>query len=89
MEFKYALEKNMLLFSQRGITFDDIIEAIANDKLIDIRPHPNPEKYPNQKILFVKMDNEVYVIPFVEEENGDLFLKTAYPSRKARKLLLD
>jgi hypothetical protein len=26
-----------------------------------------------------------YVVPFVEQENGTLFLKTIYPSRKAKK----
>lgn len=89
MEFRFCPEKNALLYSQRGITFDDIIEAIANDKLIDVRPHPNPSKYPNQKILLVRIIDEVYVVPYIEEANEVLFLKTAYPSRKARKLILD
>ena len=28
----------------------------------------------------------VWLVPFVQEENGDIFLKTLYPSRKYTKL---
>lgn len=49
----------------------------------------NADKYPHQKILYVRILSEVYAVPFVIEANGDFFLKTLFPSRKARKTLLD
>lgn len=47
----------------------------------------NKEKYPNQKVLIVKMNNYAYAVPFVEE--GEVwFLKTIIPSRKETKKYL-
>ncbi len=46
--------------------------------------HPNQEKYPNQSILVVSIENYVYLVPFVEEANY-YFLKTVIPSRKATR----
>lgn len=88
MEFKYCLEKNRLLFDQRGVDFNDIIQAIADGGLLAIKQHPNTDKYSHQKIMCVKLLDEVYVVPFVEMANGNLFLKTLYPSRIARRKFL-
>lgn len=89
MRFKYNHEKNALLLSERGVGFDEIIQAIADGNLLDIRFHYNQKKYPNQKILYVRLLGEVYAVTFIEEMNGDYFLKTLFPSRKARKAFLD
>lgn len=83
MDFKYNPEKNAHLLEERGVGFEEIIQAIAEGQLLAITGHPNSEKYPNQKILYVKILSEVYVVPYVEEPNGALFLKTLFPSRKA------
>ena len=42
------------------------------------------EKYSNQKMLIVEIDNYAYLVPFVEDEKG-IFLKTIIPSRKATR----
>ena len=89
MRFKYNHEKNALLLAERGVGFDEIIQAIAEGNLLDIRHHDNQKKYPNQKILFVRLLADVFAVPFVEEKNGDYFLKTLFPSRKARKTFLN
>ena len=89
MRFKYNHEKNALLIAQRGIGFDEIIHAIAEGNLLDVKTHYNQKKYPDQKILYVRLLGEVYAVPFIEEKNGDFFLKTLFPSRKARKAFLD
>lgn len=88
MDFKYNHEKNALLCETRGIGFDEIIQAILNGNILDIKEHANTHQYPNQKILYVRILEEVYAVPFIIEENGDFFLKTLYPSRKARKAFL-
>jgi len=52
--------------------------------VLDVVIHPNPNEYPNQQILIVKINDYAYLIPFVENENGR-FLKTIIPSRKATR----
>jgi hypothetical protein len=88
MKFRYNHEKNAKLIAERGVSFDEIIEEIAMGNLIQITSHYNQELYPHQKILHVKHFDMVYLIPYVVEENGTIFLKTIYPSRKATKKLL-
>jgi len=71
--FRWNIEKNELLKFERGISF----EAVVVD-------HPNPGKYPKQRILLVVIMNYVYLVPFIEEEDH-YFLKTMIPSRKATR----
>lgn len=80
-------EKNTKLKLIRKISFEDVEEAILNGNFYHIQIHPDQEKYPNQKKLFIEIDNYIYVVPFVESDN-EIFFKTIYPSRKDTKLLL-
>ncbi len=84
--FSWDKEKNELLKESRGIGFEEIVEAIANQKLLDVYDHPNEERYPNQKIYVVEALEYIYLVPFVKNEDGIIFLKTIIPSRKARKI---
>lgn len=88
MKFRYNHEKNAVLTQERGIGFEEIIQAIEDGNLLDIRPHHNPTSYPNQNILYVRVLDEVYAVPFIEEINSTIFLKTLFPSRKACKEFL-
>jgi hypothetical protein len=70
-------------------SFEDVVLAILEDRLLDILDNPN---YPNQVILVVKMGNYIYAVPtFLEiekdKEGKTLFVefKTLYPSRKLLK----
>lgn len=51
---------------------------------VDIFDHPNQTKYPQQKIIVVYVEDYVYLVPFVENEE-EIFLKTIIPSSKATK----
>jgi uncharacterized DUF497 family protein len=82
--FRWSLEKNEALRSERGISFESIVVAIESGGLLDILAHPNPAKYPNQRVLVVACDNYAYLVPFVEEADY-FFLKTVIPSRKATR----
>ena len=42
------------------------------------------ERYPNQLISVVIVNNYAYLVPYVESEEN-VFLKTIIPSRKATK----
>ena len=83
MKFGYCFKKNAQLLSVRGIGFEEIIEEIHNGNLLTIKPHHNQERYPNQKIMYVRCLHYVYLVPYVFEPDGILFLKTVFPSRKA------
>ena len=87
MNFKYNYEKNSQLLETREIGFEEIIQAISEGNILDIRKHPNELKYPDQKILYVRILEEVYAVPFMEEKDC-FFLKTLFPTRKARKEFL-
>ncbi|OGG18487.1 toxin [Candidatus Gottesmanbacteria bacterium RIFCSPHIGHO2_01_FULL_47_48] len=80
----WSAEKNEKLKEERGISFEEINDAIANNDVLDSYDHPNQKKYPGQKIMVVKVDDYAYLVPYVEDETK-YFLKTAFPSRKATK----
>lgn len=82
--FRWSAEKNEALQADRGISFERVVVAIESDGLLDILAHPDPERYPRQRILVVAADGYVYLVPFVEEEEY-FFLKTIIPSRKAKR----
>lgn len=79
--------KNDILKSQREISFEDVVVAIESGGLLDIIEHPNKGKYRNQRIFVVNIQNYVYLIPYVED-NEKYFLKTIFPSRKMTKKYL-
>jgi uncharacterized DUF497 family protein len=85
--FNWNKDKNQQLEEQRGITFEEITNAIEQGNLLDVIKHYNPDKYPNQKILIVKIDDYVYLVPFVENDL-EIFLKSIIPSRKMTKKYL-
>ena len=82
--YAWENEKNDWLINERGISFERIINIIENDGLLDIIKHPNTERYPNQRMLIVNINEYAYLVPFVESHE-EIFLKTVIPSRKATK----
>ncbi len=82
--FHWNSDKNESLSADRGISFEIVVVAIGAGGLLDILAHPNQRQYPRQRILVVTVDDYVYLVPFVEEDDY-LFLKTIIPSRKATR----
>ncbi len=85
--FKWNAEKNEVLASERGITFEEIVQRIESGAKVIETDHPNKKKYPNRKILIVDVGGYAYLVPCVTDKNG-YFLKTIIPSRKATKKYL-
>ena len=52
-----------------------------------IADHPNQEKFPNQRIYFVVVENYIYMVAHIIKKNF-IFLKTIILSRKATKAFL-
>lgn len=80
-------EKNLQLQQDRGINFEMVAQAIKDKKSLDDIPHPNQGKYPSQKILVIEINQYIYTVPYVEDDNY-YFLKTIIPSRKMTKKYL-
>ena len=86
MKFDFNQQKNAQLFKDRGVTFYNVIEAIENDGILLNFEHENKEKYPNQKVMVINMNNYTYCVPYVID-NETWFLKTIYPNRKFKYLI--
>lgn len=84
-EYEWDDEKNAWLRAVRGISFERAIYAIETENLLDVVSHPNAERYPGQRIYVVDIEGYVYLVPYVVTEEGNLFLKTVTPSRKATR----
>ena len=76
--FDWDDEKNEVLKKTRGVSFEQVELAIALGDLID------RVKHPNQKVFLVKIENYIYSVPYVED-NEKIFLKTIIPNSKATK----
>lgn len=85
--FDWSDEKDLRLKRERGIGFEDILFHIQAGDLLLTAPHPNQEKYPNQRIMYVRVEDYVYMVPYVAGSKSK-FLKTIIPSRKATRTLL-
>ena len=83
-KINWDIDKNNELQTERGISFEVVTHYIEQGKVVDIMEHPNKDKYPNQKIFLININNYIYLVPFVEN-NEEIFLKTIIPSRKATK----
>ena len=74
--------KNEKLEVERGVRFEDIVAEIIADHVLDILEHRARK---NQKILVVDLEGRIYAVPFLLDEDGNMILKTIYPSRKLQR----
>lgn len=83
IDIEYNEEKNEILKRTRNVSFEDVRDAIENDRLIEIINHPNKKKYKHQYLLIVKINNYIFAVPCVwSSKRKVFFLKTVYPNRK-------
>jgi hypothetical protein len=83
--YEWSEDKNIILSRERDISFEDVIFALKNDKLLDIILSPTHEE---QKCFVVEMRSYAYIIPYIKVNDTQYFLKTIYPSRKYTKKYL-
>jgi uncharacterized DUF497 family protein len=80
--FRWDNKKNECLKKNRGVCFEQVIVLMERGDVLETIEHPNQDKYLGQKIATVRIDDYVYLIPYVQESE-DIFLRTIIPSRKA------
>ncbi len=86
MEFTFDPEKDELLIRSRGVSFLDVILAIEERGVLADFAHPNPRKYPRQRVFVVNIGGYAYCVPY--EPRGDtLLLRTVYPNRRFKYLI--
>lgn len=84
--FEFSEEKNLILKETRNISFEQVILAIKNNKIIDDLINKNHSK---QRVLVLEIKNYIYAVPYVFDKNKNtIFLKTIYPSRALTKKYL-
>ncbi len=83
--FEWDKEKNEWLIKNRGISFEMCTNTLQNQGMLASVPNKHP--YTHQKKFMIVIDNYVYVVPYVEDEEK-FFLKTIYPSRKETRKYL-
>ena len=85
--YNWNSDKNQELILDRGISFEEAIFYIERGGLLDDIAHPNTSDYPSQRIFIIRIEDYVYLVPYVETEE-EIFLKTIIPSRKFTKKYL-
>lgn len=70
-----------MLKQARGISFEEIVFLIQSGNLLGIEENLGN---PNQKIYVVNVENYAVIVPFIVT-GSEIFLKTAFPSRKYTK----
>ncbi len=78
-EIRWSLLKSERLKKTRGVSFEDILQA----RLVAVKRHP---KRLHQSVMLFEHKRYIWIVPFVEDESGDFFLKTLYPSRQLTKI---
>jgi len=84
---RWSQEKNRQLQQERGLTFEMVVTAIQQGNVLEDLVHPNVTKYPNQRMMVVRIGSYAFLVPYIDSPS-ELFLKTIIPSRKATKKYL-
>ncbi len=84
-KYEWSSEKNVLLQDIRSLSFEDVVAAIQDKRILDEKSHPNQQKYAHQRMFFVIIHNYVHTVPYVVKEDGTIFLKTIIPNREATR----
>ena len=79
---RWNIEKAKQLLAnkaRKGVCFEDCVVALEESRVLDDLPHPMQS---NQRLLVLEIRGYAHVVPYVRENDGTLFLKTVFPSRK-------
>ena len=83
MQIIWSDEKNRKLILERGFSLEKVAELILEKRYYAILKNPSRTE---QKIFVIPFQNYTYVVPFIIDDNKNIILKTAFPSRKYHKV---
>lgn len=81
-------DKNNELKKIRWLSFEDVLLALEEKRILYAGSHPNNTKYSHQKAFVIRIDDYAYLVPYVINDTT-IFLKTIYPSRTLTKKFLN
>lgn len=77
--FRWDPNKNEELKREGRPSFDELVEAIAGNGLVDDTPN---KAHPAQRYLWVLHYDKIHLLPY-EDRDDHFWLVTAFPSSKA------
>lgn len=83
---KWNKEKEVLLKCTRNIDIHEAASLIDDGQFLKIEEVPSQENHPEQLMFLLLLNDYVHCVPFVIEDNGDIFIKTIFPNRRKNKL---
>lgn len=79
----YDVKKAKKLKIERDIDIDEIIDLIIEKRYIDILEN---SKRRGQKIFILLYKDYIHAVPFIIDEEGNIIIKTVFPSRNFQKI---
>lgn len=79
---RWSERKDAWLRANRNVSFEQIVSVLLENGPEAILENPARE---GQKVFVARIQGYAWVIPFIEESDDSIFLKTAYPSRKMQQ----
>jgi uncharacterized DUF497 family protein len=76
-------KKNDLLIKTRGVSFEEIVELILQNKYLAILEH---KKRKGQFLFIFNIHDYTHAVPFIIDKEDNIVLKTIFPSRKFHKI---
>ena len=84
VKFIWKDAKNEQLKAKRNISFEQVLEAIAEGRITDIVENPSP-KYAGQKVYILELNQYPHFVPFKDIDGETRELISIIPSRKLKK----
>jgi uncharacterized DUF497 family protein len=75
--------KNELLKATRGVSFEEVAQILEDKQEIALIKSPVRV---GQEYYIVRLHNYIHVVPAVINADGEITLKTIFPSRKYEKI---
>jgi hypothetical protein len=66
---RWSPAKNAGLKVEWGIGLEEILVAVETRALIEVVRHPNPNRYPRQRVMVVGVAGYACLVPLVEEDD--------------------
>ncbi len=77
---RFDEKKAQRFLKEHGVNMEDVrLEILA--KRFDVQDVLNQEGHPGQKMFVVLVNGYAHCAPYVVEQDGTIFLKTAFKSR--------
>lgn len=54
---RWSNEKNEWLKEHRGVYFEQVVISLGKDGVLEILDHPSQEKYPDQKVAIINIED--------------------------------